>query len=150
MLTNQKHQAVALYASQGHSAPQIAKSVGRSERTVFRILQRDDVKGEVSRLRRAMLERTVDRLTQSGNEAAETIIELMRNGPASVRLKAAESVVNLAGKMRSNIEFEQRIRELEARAESTIVNDGLADSSHVCKQARHDRHNDDRMTHNLE
>ena len=101
MLSNSLHQQVAVFHAMGRNAPQVSEQVQRSVRTVQRALARCDVQEELETLRRNALQRTMDRLSSAGEAAADTMFELMEGGQESTRMRAAESILGMASKLRT-------------------------------------------------
>ena len=101
MLSNPLHQQVAELHAMGRDAPRISEAVSRSIRTVQRVLARCDVQEELETLRRNALQRTMDRLSSAGEAAADTMLALLEGGQESTRMRAAESILGMASKLRT-------------------------------------------------
>lgn len=115
---NQESQDEALLVAlaSGASVRQAADAVGISERTVRRRL---DEPGFVQRLREKRadaLNGVLGRLTFAAAGAVEALKNLMNNSKSDqVKLGAARAILEHCGKLRQDLEFEQRLAELERR-----------------------------------
>ena len=124
MLSNPLHQQVAELHAMGRNGPQIAEQVRRSVRTVQRVLARCDVQVEVESLRRDALQRTMDRLGSAGEAAANTMLELMQGGQESTRMRAAESILGMASKLRTERQAWALLGGLEERVNRLLGMNG--------------------------
>jgi hypothetical protein len=98
-------QTVQAAADQAHVAP----------RTAYRRLADPTFLAGVRRLRAELVERALGHLADGMVEAAGTLRALLAAGSESVRLGAARSILELACRLRENVELEARLDELEAR-----------------------------------
>ena len=93
-----------------------AQAAGLAERTIRRWLRQDpDFRAAYDEARRLVLDQTLGRLQASSGEALETLLAVCRdrNAAPAARVAAARAVLDLAIKIRSEEEFEARLRALE-------------------------------------
>ena len=116
----------ALVALLSHrNLEEAARSVGIDPKTLLRWLQVPEFRTAYREARRAAFLQSVGRLQQASSAAATTILKLMLDPktPASVRVRAAECVMNHATKAIEIEDIEARVTELE-RASGTSNPDG--------------------------
>ncbi|MGL6074905.1 MAG: hypothetical protein ACRC8S_12155 [Fimbriiglobus sp.] len=100
----------------GATVEQAAKQTGFSARTIHRRLEDFAFQTRLEQFRQEILGRSAAMLTAAGVEAVRTLVELQKpSHPAMVRLSAARSVLDLGVKLRSLVEVEGRIQDLESR-----------------------------------
>ena len=103
---------VALVA--GATVADAASRAGVGERTVFRRLDDPNFRGELSTLRRRLLDDAVAEMTDATVDAARTLRALTGpNEAASVRLGAARAVIELGIRLREHAELEARVDAVE-------------------------------------
>ena len=91
-----------------------ANSSGFSQATIYRRLKDPAFKARLHQLRADMVQRTAGALTAAAMESVRTLLELQKpSNPATVRLGAARSVLELGVKLRENGDLEERINALE-------------------------------------
>jgi len=105
---------VTLLAS-GVTRQQAAQSAGVGERTVYRRLEDPAFRAKIEEARADMLARTSAMLTAAGAAAAGTLIRLLRAESDAVKLSAASRVLELGGRLRTDLELEARLAALEAQ-----------------------------------
>jgi transposase len=112
--------ALVLALACGLSAEQAAKQVGVSAATVRRRLDDPAFQSRLVELRGEMLERAAAMLTAAAVESVRTLADLLKpaNGPAT-RLTAARSILEHGVKLRSLVEVESRLSDLEERLEQS-------------------------------
>ena len=103
---------VALLAG-GASRQQAAQSAGVGVRTVFRRLEDPAFRARIEEARADMLARTSALLSAAGTAAAGTLVRLLQAESDQVKLAAASRIIELAGKLRTDVELEARIAALE-------------------------------------
>jgi hypothetical protein len=100
----------------GLSIEQAAKQTGISARTIHRRLEDVAFQARLDVLRHDMLCRSSAMLTAAGIESVRTLVDLLKpSQPAMTRLSAAKSILDLGVKLRSLVEVEFRMQELENR-----------------------------------
>ncbi len=97
----------------GATRQQAAQSAGVGERTVYRRLEDPAFRARIEEARADMLARTSALLTAAGAAAAGTLVRLLRAESDAVKLAAAVRIIDLAGKLRTDLELEARIAALE-------------------------------------
>jgi hypothetical protein len=103
----------------GATAEAAARSLGVSERTVFRRLKEPEFCKRLQQMRADMVQRTAGALTAAGAEAVRALLGLLKEAtPAAVRLGAARAVLELGVKMREIVELEERVQALEEQLAS--------------------------------
>ena len=112
----------ALVALLSHrNVEEAARSVGIDPKTLFRWLQVPEFRTAYREARRAAYLQSVARLQQASSAAATTILKLMLDPktPASVRVRAAECVMNHATKAIEIEDIEARVAELESASQTS-------------------------------
>jgi len=97
----------------GATRQQAAQSAGVGERTVYRRLEDPAFRARIEEARADMLARTSALLTAAGAAAAGTLVRLLRAESDAVKLAAAVRIIELGGKLRTDLELEARIAALE-------------------------------------
>src|SRR5437764_1112176 len=98
----------------GATVETAARSLGLSERTVYRRLSDPDFCRRLQQLRAEMVQRTAGMLTAAAGEGVKALLALVKEGtPPAVRLGAARAVLELGLKVREAAELEQRLAALE-------------------------------------
>jgi len=98
----------------GATVADAASRAGVGERTVFRRLDDPAFRGELSILRRRLLDDAVAEMTDATVEAARTLRALTSpNEAASVRLGAARAIIELGIRLRDHSELEARLEAVE-------------------------------------
>lgn len=92
-----------------------ASRVGVSERTIRRWTSEPAFQQELDFARRAAFQAGLDRVQALTAEAVATLASLLRQGPPTVRLGAARTVLELAFHRREEDAILGRLDELEAR-----------------------------------
>lgn len=106
----------------GRTQKEAAEAAGVTDRTVRARLERPDFRAAVARQRAATLERAAGALAALIDEAAATLREVMADeeAPATARVHAARTVLQLGRELHERATFEERLAALEeaaARAE---------------------------------
>jgi hypothetical protein len=112
----------ALVALLSHrNLEEAARSVGIDPKTLLRWLQVPEFRTAYREARRAAFLQSVGRLQQASSAAATTILKLMLDPktPASVRVRAAECVMNHATKAIEIEDIEARVTELESASQTS-------------------------------
>jgi hypothetical protein len=112
--------AIAALLSQ-RNVDEAARSAGIGTRTLIRWMKDPVFDAAFRAARRAAFGQTTARLQQGSSAAATILMKLMldANTPASTRVRAAEIVVNHAGKAIEIEDIEARVSELERAAEAS-------------------------------
>jgi hypothetical protein len=109
--------AVAALLTQ-RNIDEAAKSVGIAPNTLLKWMKEPEFQAEYREARRAAYSQAVARLQQGATAAATTLLKVMldQNTPASVRIRAAECVMNHSSKAIEIEDVEGRVTELERAA----------------------------------
>jgi hypothetical protein len=103
----------------GATVEATARTVGVSDRTVYRRLADPAFRGRLQQLRADMVQRTAGALTAAGAEAVRALLGLLKDAtPPAARLGAARAVIELGVKMRETVELEERLQALEEQVAS--------------------------------
>jgi hypothetical protein len=103
----------------GATVEAAARTVGVSDRTVYRRLKDPAFHKRLQDMRADMVQRTAGALTAAGAEAVRALLALLKEAtPAAVRLGAARTVIELGLKMREHVELEGRVQALEEQLAS--------------------------------
>ena len=115
--------ALVLALACGLSAEQAARQAGVSPATAYRRLQDPAFQTRTEELRHEMLTRAAAMLTAAGVESVRTLADLLKSSYApTVRLNAARSILDLGVKLRSLVELEDRLLDLEDRVKQSPPN----------------------------
>jgi hypothetical protein len=119
MLGHKQEEAIAALLSQ-RNIEEAAKAAGISNRTMLRWLKLPEFQTAYRGARRAAYSQAVARLQQGATAAATTLLKVMldQSTPASVKVRAAECVMNHSSKAIEIEDVEFRVSELERVAES--------------------------------
>jgi len=111
-LTRKQEQAIgALLSEQTLGAA--ADQAGISEATVRRWLKQPEFLSAYREARRQVVEKSIAQLQQSSWAASTTLIRLLASGSDSIRLRAAQTILDQANKGLELIDFEERLTALE-------------------------------------
>jgi hypothetical protein len=115
-----KEQAIAALLNH-RTTEEAAKAVGIGVTTLFRWLNEPEFRAAYLKARREAVSQAIARMQQAAGAAGVTILKLMTdpNVPAAVRLRAAESVYDIAIKGIETEDIEARIAALERAAEES-------------------------------
>jgi hypothetical protein len=115
-----KEQAIAALLNH-RTTEEAAKAVGIGVTTLFRWLNEPEFRAAYLKARREAVSQAIARIQQAAGAAGVTILKLMTdpNVPAAVRLRAAESVYDIAIKGIETEDIEARIAALERAAEES-------------------------------
>ena len=115
-LTRKQEQAIgALLSEQTLGAA--SEQAGVSEATLRRWLKLPDFLAAYREARRQVMEKAIAQLQQSSWAASTTLIRLLASGSDSVRLRAAQTILEQANKGLELIDFEERLTALEEQTE---------------------------------
>ena len=114
-----KEEAIAALLTH-RSLEEAARAVGVATKTLLRWLKEPEFDTAYRAARRAAFSQTNARIQQASGAAAATMLKLMvdSTAPASVRLRAAECVLNHAARAIEIEDIEARVAELERAAEA--------------------------------
>jgi hypothetical protein len=98
-----------------------AKAVGISTRTLLRWMEVPEFQTAYREARRTAYSQAVAKLQQGATAAATTLLKVMldQSTPASVRVRAAECIMNHSSKAIEIEDVEARVAELERTAEAS-------------------------------
>ena len=122
-LTRKTEAAIgALLASS--SIPEAARACGVAERTLRTWMNRPDFLEAYDQARRQVLDQVLAHLQASAGEALDALLAVCRDPEArpAARVAAARAVLDLSVKVRSEEDFEKRLRALEAGKEQDREN----------------------------
>jgi hypothetical protein len=115
-----KEDAIAALLSQ-RSVEDAARVAGISTKTLLRWLQMPEFQAPYRQARRDAFGQATARLQQASGAAASTLLKVMvdQNTPASTKVRAADCVLDRAGKAIEIEDIEARLSELERAAEAS-------------------------------
>jgi hypothetical protein len=118
-----KREIAALLAlAKGETTDEAGLAAGVSGRTVRRWLEDGRFRGEVARLRGALLDQTTGRLADAAIGAVATLTESLAADSEAVRVRAARAILAATLRYKEVLDLEQRVSKLEAAYAET---DGL-------------------------
>ena len=115
-LTRKQEQAIAALLSEA-TVTSAAEKAGVGEVTLYRWLKLPDFVSAYRAARREVVEKAVAQMQQSSWAASTTLIRLLGSGSDSIRLRAAQTILEQANKGLELIDFEERLAALEQHAE---------------------------------
>jgi transposase-like protein len=100
------------------SVEEAARAAGIGTNTLLRWMKKPEFKAQCQEVRRTVLSHTVGRPQDAASAAATTVLKIMldQNAPAATRLRAAEIVLEQAGKADEMEDIEDRVAKLERTA----------------------------------
>lgn len=103
------------------SVEEAAKAAGIGTQTLIRWMKLPEFDSAYREARRAAFRQSVARLQQASGAAVSTLLKIMvdANSPPSVRVRAADSVLDHSNKAIELEDIEARLAELERAAEGT-------------------------------
>ena len=119
MLGRKQEDAIAALLTQ-RNIEEAAKAAGISARTLLRWLKLPEFQTAYREARRTAYSQAVAKLQQGATAAATTLLKVMldQTTPASVKVRAAECVMNHSSKAIEIEDVEFRVAELERAAEA--------------------------------
>src|ERR1700757_1313215 len=113
-------EAIAALLTQ-RNVEEAAKAVGISTRTLLRWMKVPEFQAAYREARRTAYSQAVAKLQQGATAAATTLLKVMldQGTPASVRVRAAECIMNHSSKAIEIEDVEARVAELERTAEAS-------------------------------
>jgi hypothetical protein len=99
----------------GQPVRQAAETADVSERTVYRRLQDDRFRASLARERARLVEEAIGRLALGMTTAADTLVTIAADStaPTSTRVSAARAVLELGSRLRTELDLERRLEQLE-------------------------------------
>ncbi len=118
-----KEEAIAALLTQ-RNLDEAARAIGVAPNTLLKWMKLPEFDAAYREARRAAFRQSVARLQQGAPAAATTLLKTMidPDTPASVRIRAAECVMNHAMKAIETEDIEARVTELERTAELSKSN----------------------------
>jgi transposase-like protein len=115
-----QEEAIAALLTQ-RNIEEAARAAGIGARTLLRWLKLPEFQAAYRQARREAFGQAVARLQQGTSAAATTLLKIMIDAgtPASVRVRAADSIFNHAAKAIEIEDIEARLSELERAAEAS-------------------------------
>jgi hypothetical protein len=119
MLGRKQEETIAALLTQ-RNLDEAAKAAGISMRTLMRWLKLPEFQAAYREARRTAYSQAVAKLQQGATAAATTLLKVMvdQSTPASVKVRAAECVMNHSSKAIEIEDVEFRVAELERAAEA--------------------------------
>jgi hypothetical protein len=119
MLGRKQEETIAALLTQ-RNLDEAAKAAGISMRTLMRWLKLPEFQAAYREARRTAYSQAVAKLQQGATAAATTLLKVMldQRTPASVKVRAAECVMNHSSKAIEIEDVEFRVAELERAAEA--------------------------------
>ena len=115
-LTRKQEQVIAALLSE-QTVASAAEKAGVGEVTLYRWLKLPEFVAAYREARRDVVEKAVAQLQQSSWAASTTLVRLLGSASDSVRLRAAQAILDQANKGIELIDFEERLAALERHAQ---------------------------------
>ena|ERR1017187_6562001 len=115
-----KEEAIAALLTQ-RNIEEAAKATGIAPNTLLKWMKESEFQAAYREARRTAYSQAVARLQQGATAAATTLLKVMldQGTPASVRIRAAECIMNHSSKAIELEDVEARVSELERAAEGS-------------------------------
>ncbi len=101
-----------------------ASLAGCSTKTVQRRVQNPRFARELASLRAVRQEELASRLSHLSSDAVSVLHQILQNGPPSLQLRAATTVMSWSVRFRDTVETEHRLTDLERQAGLLEDDDG--------------------------
>jgi hypothetical protein len=111
---NGRREAVALALASGRTVRDAAHETGVGERTVHTWLTDESFCALVTATRADLFTLAVGKLADLAGLAADALKGLLTSQSESIRLQAARAVLEYGPRFRESVEFDERLRALEA------------------------------------
>jgi len=98
----------------GKTLQATADTCGINARTLRRWLHSPDFSEEYTRARRQHLDNVAANLQSAANDAAETLMRLLKCGDPLIELRAAKTILQISQKSVENAEIQKRLDDLES------------------------------------
>jgi len=98
----------------GKTLQATADTCGINARTLRRWLHSPDFSEEYTRARRQHLDNVAANLQSAANDAAETLMRLLKCGNPVIELRAAKTILQISQKSVENAEIQKRLDDLES------------------------------------
>ena len=115
-LTRKQEQAIGALLSE-QTLGGAAEKAGVSEVTIRRWLKLPEFLAAYREARREVVEKSVAQLQQSSWAASTTLVRLLGSSSDSIRLRAAQTILDQSNKGLEMIDFEERLSALEQQGE---------------------------------
>jgi hypothetical protein len=117
-LSRKQEQAIAALLSEATVAA-AADKAGVNEVTIYRWLKLPDFLAAYRQARREVTEKAIAQLQQSSWAASTTLVRLLGSSSDSIRLRAAQMILDQANKGIELLDFEERLSALEQQSGDT-------------------------------
>ncbi len=108
-----KNLDLAMALAAGATATAAAEQFGISRKTVQRKLAKPAFRQMVAKLRGQMLAAAVGRMADNMSLAADSLVKLLADDNASIRLRAARAILGIGHRLYDAVDLEQRLCKLE-------------------------------------
>lgn len=106
-------ETLAASLAAGKTVAESATAAGVSEATAYRRFKVPAFAARVRELRAAMVATALGRLTDGMTAAADALNELVQSAEADAKFKAAKAVIELALRVREQVDLEERLAAVE-------------------------------------
>jgi hypothetical protein len=110
---------LARMVASGESVLSASEAVGCGKSTAYRICQTSEFQTEVSRIRTELLTNAMGKLAGAATKAVEIMESLLESPDHSVRLRAAQGILDRFAKLSESIDLRSRIEALEKAQQQT-------------------------------
>jgi hypothetical protein len=114
-LSHKQEKAIAALLSEA-TVTSAAEKAGIGEVTLYRWLKLPEFRATYREARREVVEKAVAQLQQSSWAASTTLVRLLGSGSDSIRLRAAQTILDQANKGIELLDFEERLSALEQQS----------------------------------
>ena len=113
---SQKQERVALLLALGNSVRAVSRTTSVGVSTIYDWRDRPAFEAHVSTLRGGMADEVAGLLSSDLRKARDELLKLLDSDDESIRLQAIKTVFDAASRFRRDVEFEARIKAIEALA----------------------------------
>ena len=107
---------IAYHLARGATREEAGKSAGCCKRVVYKRLADPRFKLLVAEYRRTILDEAVGKLATVAGKAVDTLVAALDDERATIRVRAAATLLDALLRVRAHTELDERLAELEKRA----------------------------------
>jgi hypothetical protein len=111
-----RNELIAYHLARGATREETARAAGCCKRVVYKRLADPEFKSRVSDFRRAMIDEAVGKLARAAGRAVEVLTAALDDERATIRVRAATTLLDALLRVRAHMELDERVTELEKRA----------------------------------
>jgi hypothetical protein len=110
-----RDELIAYHLARGATREEAGRVAGCRKRVVYNRLTDPEFKLQVTNFRRTMLDEAVGKLAMVAGRAVEVLTEALNDERATIRVRAATTLLDALLPVRAHAELDQRLTEIERR-----------------------------------